>query len=256
MNEAVEIAHREGVLTSASLMVAGEAAADAVARARRLPGLQVGLHLVLVEGSSVLGHASLPDLVDEAGWFGSDQVSRGFRYFFSPACRRQLAAEIAAQFASFAATGLALSHVDAHKHMHLHPVVGGLAIAGAARAGAARIRVPAEPQDVLAACGAPPAPGARALFAWSRWLRRAALRAGLAVDDQVFGLRWSGHMDTRAWQRLLPHIPEGRSEIYTHPATHQDATLRRLMPNYDPVGEFMALCDARIGARLREMTGA
>lgn len=231
-------------------MVAGEAAADAVARARRLPGLQVGLHLVLVEGSSVLGRAALPNLVDDAGWFGSDQVARGCRYFFSPACRRQLAAEIAAQFDSFAATGLRLSHVDAHKHMHLHPVVGRLAIAGAVRAGAGRLRVPAEPPDVLAACGEAPSLGARALFLYSAWLRRAAQRAGLAVDDQVFGLGWSGHMTAERWLALLAHLPAGRSEIYTHPATRQDATLCRLMPDYDHKGEFSALCDPRVVARL------
>ena len=253
MNEAVERAHRTGVLTAASLMVAGAAAADAVARARRLPDLQVGLHLVVVDGQSVLGPAALPDLVDSAGWFGADQVRRGFRYFFSPACRVQLAAEIAAQFAAFAATGLRLAHVDAHKHMHLHPVVGKLAIDQATRFCAPRMRVPAEPPAVLAACGTPPTAGGRALYAWCRWLRRAAQRAGLETDDQVFGLRWSGHMDTAAWLKLLAHLPDGRTEIYTHPATVRDATLLALMPDYDHEGEFIALCDARVLAGVKEV---
>ena len=60
VNEAVERAHTHGVLTQASLMVAAPAAADAVARARRLPGLRLGLHLVLVDGDSLLGHGRLP----------------------------------------------------------------------------------------------------------------------------------------------------------------------------------------------------
>ncbi len=64
VNEAVEAAHTGGILTAASLMVAGPAAADAVARARRLPRLRVGLHLVLVEGRPVLPPEQLPDLVD------------------------------------------------------------------------------------------------------------------------------------------------------------------------------------------------
>ena len=92
VNEAVERGHRDGILTSASLMVAGPACDDAVARARRLPGLRVGLHLVLVEGKSILPHAQIPDLVTLRGWFGSDQLALGFRYFFSPAARCQLAA--------------------------------------------------------------------------------------------------------------------------------------------------------------------
>ena len=54
VNEAVEQAHRDGVLTAASLMVAAPGAADAVERAKRLPSLGVGLHVVLVEGKPAL----------------------------------------------------------------------------------------------------------------------------------------------------------------------------------------------------------
>ena len=120
VNAAVERAHREGVLTAASLMVAGPAVSDAVARAREMPGLRVGLHLVAIEGPAVLPPAVIPDLVDGAGWFGSDQLGLGLRYFFLPRVRRQLAAEIRAQFAAFAATGLTLTHADAHKHRPAH----------------------------------------------------------------------------------------------------------------------------------------
>ena len=105
-------------------MVAGAAAADAVDRARRLPGLRVGLHLVVIEGSAVLAPSAIPDLVDLAGQFPSDQAGLGVRYFFRPQVRRQLRAEIAAQYAAFAKTGLTLDHANAHKHMHLHPTVG------------------------------------------------------------------------------------------------------------------------------------
>ena len=111
VNEAVEIAHRDRVLRAASLMVGGSAAEDAVERARRLPGLRVGLHLVLVEGRPVLPPAQLPDLVDADGEFSRDLVAAGFRFFFRPGARRQLAAEIRAQFEAFRATGLGLDHV-------------------------------------------------------------------------------------------------------------------------------------------------
>ena len=84
VNEAVELAHREGALTSASLMVAGPAAADAVRRARALPSLRVGLHLVVIEGPAVLPPAEIPDLVDAEGQFPSDQLRLGLNYFFRP----------------------------------------------------------------------------------------------------------------------------------------------------------------------------
>ena len=123
VNQAVERAHREGVLSAASLMVAAPAAADAIARARALPSLRVGLHLVLADGRSILPHAAIPDLVDAKGRFGDRMARDGVRFFFLPWVRRQLAAEIRAQFEAFAASGLPLDHVNTHKHFHLHPTL-------------------------------------------------------------------------------------------------------------------------------------
>src|SRR6202795_994480 len=77
VNEAVERAHRNGVLSSASLMVAGDAAADAVDRARRLPTLRVGLHIVLADGRATLPRSDIPQLVDDQGRFGNAMVRDG-----------------------------------------------------------------------------------------------------------------------------------------------------------------------------------
>ncbi|WP_298214589.1 hopanoid biosynthesis-associated protein HpnK [Acidocella sp.] len=241
VNEAVEQAHRRGRLSQASLMVAAPAAADAVRRARDLPGLKVGLHLVLVEGDSALGHARLSHITGPDGRFSGSQARLGARYFFSPAARRELRAEIEAQFAAFAATGLALHHADAHKHFLLHPTIARMMIETGRRYGLRRLRVPAEPPGVMAALGARVGWGDRALYAWTRLLRWQA--RGLEVPDQVFGLKWSGRMTRARIERILANLPEGRTEIYTHPATRRDATLTRLMPDYDHVGEFEALLD-------------
>jgi len=245
VNEAVELAHREGALTSASLMVAGPAAADAVRRARALPSLRVGLHLVVIEGPAALPPAEIPDLVDTHGQFPSDQLRLGIRYFFSPHVRRQLAAEIRAQFAAFAATGLTLDHANAHKHMHLHPTVGRMLIEIGREYGLPAIRVPAEPPAVLAACGTRVGLGDRALYHWTGLLRRQARAAGLATNDHCFGLAWSGHMTTDRVRRLLAVLPDGVSEIYFHPATGRDTTLSRLMPNYQHEAELTTLLACR-----------
>src|SRR5258708_35309039 len=118
VNDAVDRAHRDGILDQASLMVAGPAADDAVRRALALPSLRVGLHLVVIEGPAMSRPSDIPDLVDSEGQFPSDQLRLGFRYFFRPAVRRQLARGIRAQFAAFRATGPILDHANAHKHMH------------------------------------------------------------------------------------------------------------------------------------------
>jgi hopanoid biosynthesis associated protein HpnK len=247
VNEAVERAFRDGVLNAASLMVAGPAAADAVRRARAVPGLRVGLHLVAIEGQAVLPPWEIPDLVDASGWFPSDQLRLGMRYFFRLRVRLQLAAEIRAQFAAFAATGLTLDHANAHKHMHLHPTVGRLMLRIGAEFGLRRVRIPAEPPAVLARCGTRVGWGGRALYHWTRVLRRQARAAGMQTNDHCFGLAWSGHMTADRVRRLLRELPDGDSEIYFHPAATTDAALSRLMPDYEHAAELATLLDASVG---------
>ena len=216
----MEAAHQDGILTAASLMVAAPAAQDAIARARRLPRLRVGLHLVLVEGRPLLPPQRLPDLVDQTGRFRSDMVRLGFDIFARPSVRRQIAAEIEAQFEAYRATGLALDHVNAHKHFHLHPTIADQMIAIGRRYGLRGLRVPIEPAGVLAEVE----PSARRSPAyltapWAALLARRARRAGLQVPDAVFGLAWSGAMTQPRLSGLLRHLPEGSTEIYLHPAT-------------------------------------
>lgn len=201
-------------------MVAAPAAQDAIARARRLPRLRVGLHLVLVEGRPVLPPQDVPDLVDGTGHFRRDLVGLGFEIFTRASVRRQVAAEIEAQFEAYRATGLALDHVDAHKHFHLHPTVGNQAIAIGRRYGLRALRVPREPASVLAQVE----PSARrwpshVTAPWVARLGRRARGAGLKFADAVFGLAWSGAMTQSRLTGLLRHLPAGRTEIYMHPAT-------------------------------------
>ncbi len=235
VNEGIERAYRDGVLTHASLMVTGGAVDDAVQRARRLPGLRVGLHLVVIEGFSAI----------TGKWFGSDQFRLGLRHAWH---RRALEAEVRAQFAAFAATGLPLSHADAHKHMHMHPMVGATLVRVGREFGLRRVRVPAEPPRIMAALGIAPTLGSRALYVGTRLLRRQVETAGMAAPDAVFGLAWSGHMTERRLLALLPALPTGDVEIYFHPATHADATVTRLMPDYEHAAELAALVSPAVRA--------
>jgi hopanoid biosynthesis associated protein HpnK len=220
VNEAVEQAHTQGILTAASLMVAGEAADDAVARAKRLPKLGVGLHLVLVDGRPMLPPSKVPDLVDEDGRFRSNMAMAGVRFFFSPCVRKQLAAEIEAQFAAFARTGLTLDHVNAHKHFHLHPTITSLILKIGARYGLTAARAPVEPAAVIDAIEPiQRGLGDRVAAPWAQATKARLVRAGLTVPDQVFGLAWSGAMTASRLQALVANLPVGLSEIYFHPAT-------------------------------------
>ena len=249
VNEAVERAHRQGLLSTASLMVAGPAAADAVRRARTMPDLRVGLHLVVVEGASVRPSA-VKGLVDAAGDFSSDQVGAAIDYFFWPKQRKQLRSEIRSQFSAFAKTGLRLDHANAHKHMHLHPTVGRMLVQVGAGFGLKAVRVPQEPAAVLARAGTRVGLGARLLAMWSAKLRAQVQRAGMVANDHVFGIAWSGHMTAERLVRLAPHLPPGLSEIYFHPAASRDGRLRELMPAYEHEAELAALLSPEVRAAL------
>jgi len=204
-------------------MVAGPAAADAVARARRLNGLRVGLHLVLVDGRPVLPPEYLPDLLDAAGRFRMGMAELGLAIVARPSIRRQVASEIEGQFAAFRATGLRLDHVNAHKHFHLHPTIARAIVAVGRRFGLDALRVPIEPRSVLTVVEPRTPRGSTWVTApWAGHLARTARRAGLRTPDSVFGLAWTGAMTAGRLAGLLDHLPAGRTEIYFHPATRDD----------------------------------
>ncbi len=233
-------------------MVGAPAAADAVARATALPSLKVGLHVVLVDGTPVSRPADIPDLLGADGAFSTAQARAGVRFFFDPRARRQLATEIRAQFEAFRATGLALDHVNAHKHMHLHPTVARLIVEIGRDYGLAAMRLPYEPPAPVRASepGARDPLGARLLRWWTGTLRRRLARARLATNDAVFGLAWTGAVTEPRVLGLLDHLPDGVSELYCHPAVARVPELIAAMPGYRPDEEFAALVSPAVRARV------
>ena len=248
VNEAVEQAHRDGILTAASLMVSAPAAADAVARARRLPSLRVGLHLVLVEAWSTLPPTKLPDLTDAQGLMRRDMERLGLDLALRPAARRQLAAEITAQFEAYRDTGLPLDHVNAHKHFHVHPLIAGAVLRIGSPFGMRAIRVPREPRDLLrrAEPGARPRP-AWDIAPWAALLAVRARQAGLLIPDRTLGLAWSGAMTPGRVAALLDHLPNGLTELYTHPA------IAGGFPGEAPGYAYAAERDALIAPQARDI---
>jgi chitin disaccharide deacetylase len=253
VNEAVEEAHRRGILSTTSLMVGGPAAADAVARARRLPHLHVGLHVVLVDGHPLLPLHEIEGLLGRDGAFEQNLLRAALRWFFRPAVRRQLAQEIRAQFEAFRATGLVLDHVDGHKHVQLHPTVARLLIEIGRDYGMPALRVPMEPAAALRAAFPAETYHTPLYRPWVERLRRQARRAGLAAADQVFGIGWSGQMTEMRVLRLLPHLPEGVSEIYFHPAVRRSPRLEAAMPGYRHADELATIVSTKVERRIAEL---
>jgi hopanoid biosynthesis associated protein HpnK len=222
VNAAVIRAHRYGILTTASLMVNEPGFNEAVKLARENPKLGTGLHLTLLMGHSALPPEKLPGLVNPRGEFSNSPVGVGMAYFFKPGLREQLRAEIHAQFEKFHATGLTLDHVNGHLHLHLHPVVFKILMQDA---DALRIRHLRLTRDCLARSRRM-APGRwfyrvshAAIYEWLSSRAREPLRQRAIKHAQItFGLLQDSHVDEDYLLKLLPELPSGDSELYSHPS--------------------------------------
>jgi hopanoid biosynthesis associated protein HpnK len=252
VNEAVQQASSAGVLNAASLMTAAPAAAEAVRLAHDLPGLRVGLHLVLADGWAVLPRRQIPDLVDQDGRFSDRMALDGLRFFALPRVRRQLAAEIRAQFDAFARTGLTLDHVNAHKHFHLHPTVLGMLLDIGREFGVSAVRVPQEPVWFASSMGSA---GALALLPWLALMKKRLRDQGVGFNDQVFGIACSGALDEHTLLHILSRLPAGITEIYMHPATATRQPITQSMTNYRHADELHALLSPQVRAAVTA-TGA
>ena len=246
VNEAVEQASRHGVLTAASLMMSAPAVDDAVRRARRLPGLRVGLHVVLADGRTLLAPEVVPGLVNREGRLDDEMFWKSVRFYALPRVRRQLEAEIRAQFAAFARTGLILDHVNVHKHFHLHPTVLDMLLRVGREFAMSAVRVPAEPLWPARGGHWGAAIGGALLRPWILLMKHRLRAAGVAHNDHVFGLRSSGSMNETEMLDTMASLPSGVSEIYLHPATESGAAIAPSMKNYRHADELAALLSPRV----------
>ena len=241
MNEAVIRAHRDGILTSASLMVNEPASGEAVKLAKENPRLGVGLHLTLLMGRSALPPEKIPDIVNSRGEFSNSPVGAGMGYFFKRGLRDQLRAEIHAQFEKFHAAGLPLDHVNGHLHLHLHPVIFKILMEAAEKLGVKRMRLT---RDCLARSRR--MAGGHwfyrvthaAIYEWLSTRAREPLRQrGIRHAQITFGLLQNARVDEEYILRLLPELPPGDSELYSHPS----------------LDEFNHELDALVSPRVKEL---
>lgn len=241
INEAVVRAHREGILTTASLMVNEPDCAEAVKLAKENSKLGVGLHLTLLMGHAALPPEKIPGLVDSRGQFSNNPIGVGMGYFFKRSLREQLRAEIRAQFEKFHATGLPLDHVNGHLHLHLHPTIFRILMEDAEKLGIRRMRFT---RDCLARSRRMTSGrwfyrvSHAAIYEWLSSRAREPLRQrGIKHTQITFGLLQNALVDEEYVLKLLPELPDGDSELYSHPS----------------LDEFKHESDALISPRVKEL---
>jgi len=222
VNAGILRAHREGILTSASLMVAGAARDEAARAARENPALDVGLHVVVCRGQSVLAPDELGGAVDAQGRFPNNPVIAGMRWFFDRRLRDRLAAEIRAQIETHLKMVGYLNHIDGHLNFHVHPTIASILVELASEYRVPCLRLPREPVAAtlrLARDNASRKLVEAVIFrTLSRRTRRLMRARGLKSNDRLFGLHQSGHMSEDYVLGVIDRLREGVTELYFHPA--------------------------------------
>ena len=257
VNRAVEQAWCEGLLTCASIMPGGGAFKDAVKIARRNPGLQVGLHLTLVQGRAVLPVDRIPALVDGAGCFTNNPVAAGMRYFFDRGLYCQLKREIEAQIVTVLETGIPLTHLDGHLNIHLHPTVFSILAELMPRYGISSFRLSRERL------------GHNLRFDRERRLGKTVERIifgslaknaqprldelKIAYAAEVKGVLNSGRMTEEYILNIIEDLQDGLTEIYFHPGILPDAEITRRMPDYRHQEELAAITSPAVRNKLKQL---
>jgi len=253
VNIAIIRAHRQGLLTCASLMAGGPAWQQAVALAKECPDLCLGVHLTLVQGQSVLPPRLLPGLVDGEGNFPHNPIIAGLCYYFSRRRQEQIAIELAAQIERLLDVGLKPWFLNGHLNIHLHPAIWPIVQRLARQYAIPTVRLAREDLQVTLSLDRRRrlAKTAQAgIFAWLSRRARADL-GPLQANEHVFGLLNDGAMDEAFLLGLLPRLAAGVTEIYCHPAA-ADAGAQPPWPvHYQPEAELAALLSPRVADQLR-----
>jgi hopanoid biosynthesis associated protein HpnK len=231
VNRAIVDAHTRGVVTSSTLMANGVAFAEAVGLARTVPKLSVGCHVVLVDGEPLVAPEKLPSLT------ASQKFRDGMKMFAARALSGridggEITAEVTAQIRKIQAAGIAVSHVDTHKHTHLFPQILRPVLRAAAACGVRAVRNPFGPRFPLRSGELFAKPRLWTRYVEVRILRHfagsfhdAVQREGFVAPDGTLGIEVTGTLDEKLFQAIASSIPEGTWEFVCHPG-YNDAELQ------------------------------
>lgn len=257
VNRAVELAWQRGILTQASLMPGGSAFDEAIAIAHRNPGLQVGLHLTLVQGKPVLPPEDVPGLVGPDGRFPDNPVLVGMRLYFDRGVRQQLRNELEAQILRIKQAGIPLSHIDGHLNIQMHPTVFELLTELMPLHGITSFRITRERLCHNLRLDRSRVVGKtveRMIFgALSDHAEPHLHRLGIAHAVEVKGVLNSGSMTETYLLSTVERLATGTTEIYFHPGCLPDTEISSRMPGYLHEQELAALLSPAVRQRMAEL---
>ena len=250
-------AHREGIVTSTTLMTNLPGAEEALSRTRcETPGLAIGVHLNLMEGRPLAPRDEVAAILDGAGCFVPSPMALYRKVYCSESARRAALRELEAQVGWAMARGLKPSHVDSHKHVHLMPPLLPHVVEMARRHGIPAVRTTVEFRPAGLSRFLPEGWGVSSRMRqvllrtvavrWGRRARRAVREAGLATTDWFFGVRATGAISAPLLEHMLRTAPEGTGELMVHPGLAKETGNRPTRLSDSRPRELEALCDPRV----------
>jgi hopanoid biosynthesis associated protein HpnK len=234
VNEGIIRAHREGILTSATLMASADAFDQAVELAKQNPRLGVGCHLVLVGGKAVAPLKEIPSLADRDGRLPESLGIFVTRLSSGSISVKEIERELRAQIQKIRGAGIEPTHLDTHKHTHAHPRVMEALGRVAQEFGIKRVRKPVEylrdswvSSRVKGAGISQELVAAAVVRTVAPRFHSVSRKYGLRSPDYFLGLAMTGQLGPDALRRMIDTVQEGTTEIMLHPGIC-DAELKKL----------------------------
>ncbi len=256
INQAVRQGVEKGVLTSASLMPGEGAFGEAVEIARSLPGLEVGVHLTLVDALPVSDPAKIPSLVDKEGRFRASHKEFVKSFFAGKINLQDVALELKAQIDRVAQENLRLTHVDGHQHIHILPGILPIVLDLSKKAGIRALRIPRVDVDVdtgKSQGGLGEALGRMGLWTLASVGAYRARKAGFAVPEHFAGLVAGTAADEDYVLKLLPLLPEGTTEVMTHPGLDNGILEKVCGWDHDFEAEYRAIVSPKVKETMEKL---
>ena len=236
VNRGIVEAFRNGIVTSTSLLANGAAFAGGVAAAKSAPGLGMGVHLNLSDGAPVADRETVTSLLNDEGLFAGGPESLLLRRARGGLPLNEVEFEWDAQIQKVRDAGIAPTHLDGHKHVHMLPGLFEIALRLAKRHNIGAIRVSLEASSLRAALSAgnkqrngvvmKQGVQARGLKLLARDAREQSERAGIATADYFCGIAQTGELTLEGVTQFLKSLPEGTTELMCHPG-YADAALQK-----------------------------
>ncbi len=250
VNAAITKAHTDGLLTSASVLIAAPHAAPAIEFAKSHPKFGVGLHLCLSDGRSAAPPDKIPSLATAARQLPPSPLALSVRLLSNKQLETDIEFELQAQISQFLATGLRPTHFDTHQHTHLHPRVLKIVMRLAREHGVTFIRAPVEPLWPAIRCSRQRLP--RRIIRWMIFAalgsrtKRQLRREGFRTVDRAVGVLDPGHLTEPFLAPYLRRLPDGLTEVFFHPADRPSGPLLQMQRGYEHAAELQALCSPHL----------